>query len=276
MTAIEIPRESGTIHAEVRGGGPLVLCVPGMGETTAAFRHLVPGLVAAGFRVASMDLRGHGASSTTFSTFDDPAAAGDVLAVLDSLGADSATLVGSSMGAAAAVLAAARAPERVSGLVLIGPFVRDRGQALTRAATRLGLRLALAGPWGPAVWRHYYPSLFGDRLPADHHEHVERTLSLLRSPERWRAFRRTTRTSHAPAEEALPDVRTPTLVLMGDRDPDFPDPAAEGRWVADALDGDLVMVPGAGHYPMGEQPDVVMGALLPFLGPARREGGPRA
>lgn len=98
MTAIEIPRESGTIHAEVQGGGPLVLCVPGMGETTAAFRHLVPGLVAAGFRVASMDLRGHGASSTTFSTFDDPAAAGDVLAVLDSLGADSATLVGSSMG----------------------------------------------------------------------------------------------------------------------------------------------------------------------------------
>jgi len=276
MTAIEIPRDTGTIHVELWGEGPLILCVPGMGETRAAFRHLVPGLVAAGFCVAALDLRGHGASTTTFDTYDDLAAAGDILAILDGLGADRTTLVGSSMGAAAAVIAAARAPERVSGLVLIGPFVRDRGSALTRAVTGLALRLALAGPWGQAVWRRYYPSLFGDRVPADHQEHVERTLALLRRPDRWKAFRRTTRTSHAPAEEALPGVRTPTLVVMGSRDPDFPDPESEAGWVVDALGGDLVMVPGAGHYPMGEQPDVVLGVLLPFLGSVPREEGPRA
>jgi Predicted hydrolases or acyltransferases (alpha/beta hydrolase superfamily) len=272
MTAVEIPRETGTIHVEVQGEGPLILCVPGMGETGAAFRHLLPGLVAAGFRVASMDLRGHGASSTTFDTHDDVAAASDVIAILDSLGADSAALVGSSMGAAAAVVAAARAPGRVSHLVLIGPFVRDRGSALTRAATRLALRLALAGPWGTAMWRHYYPSLFGERVPADHAEHVGRTLSLLRDPDRWRAFRRTTRTSHAPAEASLAGVRAPTRVVMGSEDPDFPDPQAEGRWVADTLGGDLVMVSGAGHYPMGEQPDLVVGAVPGFLGPSGQGG----
>lgn len=276
MTVIEIPRDTGTVHVEVQGEGSLILCVPGMGETGAAFRHLVPDLVAAGFRVATMDLRGHGASSTTFDTHDDLAAADDVVAILDGLGADSAALVGSSMGAAAAVVVAARAPERVSRLVLIGPFVRDRGSALTRAATRLALRLALAGPWGTAVWRHYYPSLFGDQVPADHREHVGRTLSLLRDPDRWRAFRRTTRTSHAPAEAALAAVRAPTLVIMGSEDPDFPDPQTEGRWVADSLGGDLVMVSGAGHYPMGEQPGLVVGAVLPFLGALRQEDGPSA
>ena len=275
MIAVKIPREAGTIHVEIRGEGPLVLCVPGMGETHAAFRHLVPGLVAAGFRVASMDLRGHGASSTTFDSYDDLAAAGDALAVLEGIGADRAALVGSSMGAAAAVLAAFRAPGLVSHLVLIGPFVRDRGSALTRTVTRFGLVLALAGPWGRSVWRRYYPSLFGQCVPADHQEHVERSLSLLDDPDRWRAFRRTTGTSHAPAEEALPGVHAPTLVVMGSRDPDFPDPGAEARWVAGALGGDVVMVPGAGHYPMGEEPDVVLGAVLPFLESSRQEGDQR-
>lgn len=262
MTMLEVERPGGTIAVETVGAGPLVVCVPGMGESRASFRHLAPGLVAAGFRVAMMDLRGHGDSSVGFNTYDDPAVAGDVLAVIDELGGAPAAVVGNSMGAAAAVLVAADHPEAARRLVLIGPFVRDHGSA---PAARLFMRLALARPWGPMVWRGYYRSLFGQQTQPDHQEYVDRAIALLRRPGRWAAFQATTRTSHAPAEAALPKVTAATLVVMGARDRDFPDPEAEAAWVAGALRGEYRMIPGAGHYPMAEQPAVTLAAILPFL-----------
>lgn len=261
MNLIHIPREGGHIAVEVRGSGPPVLCVPGMGESRASFRHLTPALESAGLRVAVMDLRGHGDSSTHFPSYDDAAAASDVLAVIDELGGSPVTMVGNSMGAAAAVLAAAQQPKAVNRLVLIGPFVRDHGPA----ALRILMRMMLTRPWGPTLWRAYYSSLFGDHKPADHQEHVERALHLLRRPGRWRAFQATARTSHAPAELALAHVAAPTLVVMGSADRDFRNPEAEARWVAAALGGTHRMITGAGHYPMAEQPEVVLEALLPFL-----------
>lgn len=275
METIEVPRPGGFVAATVTAPASapdtarLVVCVPGMGESRAAFRHLVPGLVDAGYRVAAMDLRGHGDSSTGFDAYDDPAAAGDLLAVVDALGGGPATVVGSSMGAAAAVLAAAERPAAVDGLVLVGPFVRDHGSP----AARLLLRLLLTRPWGPALWGAYYGSLFGRATPADHAEHTARALALLRRPGRWSAFQATTRTSHAPAEAALPRVRAATLVVMGEEDRDFPDPRAEAAWIAGALNGRHRMIGGAGHYPMAERPAEVLDVLLPFL--AGTDGEPR-
>jgi pimeloyl-ACP methyl ester carboxylesterase len=258
---MEIERENGTVAVEVSGVGPLVVCVPGMGESRASFRHLTPGLVDAGYRVAVMDLRGHGDSSTGFAAYDDPAAAGDVLAIIDALDDAPATVVGNSMGAAAAVLAAAEHGEAVGGLVLIGPFLRDHGSA----AAKLLMRLALTRPWGPAVWRGYYGSLFGQQTPADHDEHAQAALGLLQRPGRWSAFQKTARTSHALAEAALPRVSAPTLIVMGEADRDFGDPRAEAAWAAEALRGEVRMIQGAGHYPMGEQPEAVLATILPFL-----------
>lgn len=269
MGLIEVDRPGGTIAVDTVGAGPLVVCVPGMGESRTSFRHLVPGLVEAGYRAAVIDLRGHGESSAGFDAYDDPAAASDVLAVIHALGGAPATVVGNSMGAAAGVLAAAEHPDAVGRLVLIGPFVRDHGPA----AARLFMRLLLARGWGPAVWRSYYRSLFGQATPADHADHVDRALTLLRRPGRWAAFQATARTSHAPAEAALPNVTAPTLVVMGDKDRDFPDPEAEAASVAKALRGEHRMIPGAGHYPMGEQPAATLAVILPFLeGPEDGEG----
>ncbi len=259
---IEVERPDGHVAVEVSGHGPLILCVPGMGENRASFRHLVPLLVSAGARVAVMDLRGHGDSSAGFSSYDDPATAGDLLAVIDALGSGPATVVGNSMGAAAAVIAAADRPAAISRLVLIGPFVRDHGPAGLRTL----MRLMLLRPWGPAVWRGYAGSLFGKIRPDDHEEQFGRTMALLRRPGRWRAFQATVRdVTHAPAEAALPRVDAPTLVIMGSRDRDFPDPEAEASWIAVALGGEHRMIPGAGHYPMAEQPDAVFAEIHGFL-----------
>lgn len=106
----------------------------------------------------------------------------------------------------------------------------------------------------------------------DHDTHVVATTALLRRPGRWHAFQATTRTSHAPAEAALPGVEAETLVIMGDRDRDFPNPEGEAQWVADALGGRIAMIAGAGHYPMGEQPEAVLATLEPFLWESAQRG----
>jgi pimeloyl-ACP methyl ester carboxylesterase len=255
-----LERPEGRIAYDVAGQGPLVLCVPGMGELRSAFRYTVPALVAAGFRVATMDLRGHGDSDASFSRYDDVAAGQDTLALVERLGRP-AVLVGNSMGAGAAVWAAAEQPTAVAGLVLIGPFVRNTPMP---AATRLAFRLLMSGPWAGRMWTSYLPKLYPGRRPDDFAEHLAAIKASLRKPGYTKAFAATTRTSHAPAEARLPDVEANALVVMGEHDPDFPDPAAEAKWITERIDADLLMVPEAGHYPQVEYPEQINPALVRF------------
>src|SRR3954453_20418319 len=95
-----LDRPEGQIAYDTAGTGPLVVCVPGMGELRSVYRHTSPALAAAGYRVVTMDLRGHGDSDATFTSYDDVAAGGDVLALIEELGGQ-ALVVGSPMGAGA-------------------------------------------------------------------------------------------------------------------------------------------------------------------------------
>ena len=240
--------------------GSTVLTVPGMGDLRTSYRHLVPGLVAAGHRVVTTDLRGHGDSDTTFAAYGDEPTADDVVALLEEVGP--AVVTGSSMGAGAAVIAAAHRPDLVRGLVLLGPFVRDPAVG---AATRLAMRLALAPPWAAWTWKAYLPTLYSGRRPDDHDGYVRDVVAAVRRPGYGRAFSRTTRTSHALAEQLAPQVQAPTLVVMGELDPDFASPADEAAWVAGQLHGRVVMVPEAGHYPHAQRADLVVPAVLEHL-----------
>jgi pimeloyl-ACP methyl ester carboxylesterase len=256
-----LERPEGRIAYDVTGEGPLVLCLPGMGELRSVYRFTVPALVAAGFRVATMDLRGHGDSDVTFRSYDDVAAGEDALALIAHLGGP-AVLLGSSMGAAAAVWAAAERPDAVAGLALIGPFVRD---VPTNRLLAWAFRLGMSGPWARRVWTSYLPKLSPGRRPEDFEAHRAEVDAALRRPGHRTAFSATTRTSHAAAEARLAEVVTPTLVVMGERDPDFPDPAAEARLIAARLAGGVLLVPEGGHYPHAECPELVNPALVDFL-----------
>jgi pimeloyl-ACP methyl ester carboxylesterase len=258
---IYLSRPEGRIGYDVAGTGPLVVLVPGIGDLRSGYRFLAPALRAAGYRVASCDLRGHGDSDTSFASYGDPETAGDIVALIEELGGP-ASVVGNSMGAGAGALAAALRPDLVRSLVLIGPFVRN---AKISAFQRLLLRLAMARPWAARAWKGYMPKLYAGQRPADFAEHRDQVAASLRRPGYAKAFALTTRTDHAPAEARLADVAAPTLVVMGEVDPDFPDPRAEGEWVAQALHGDLVMVPEAGHYPQSQRPDLTPGAVVAFL-----------
>jgi pimeloyl-ACP methyl ester carboxylesterase len=245
----------------VAGEGPLVLLVPGMGDLRAGYRFLAPALRAAGYRVACTDLRGHGESDATFSSYGDEETADDVAALISELGGP-AVIVGNSMAAGSAVLAAARRPELVSGLVLVGPFVRNPA---TGAGRRVLLRVAMAPLWAAISWKSYLPKLYAGRKPADFGEYRDQVVASLRRPGYARAFSITTRTSHAAAEARLADVTAPVLVVMGEQDPDFPDPRTEADWIASALRAEVVMVPDAGHYPQSQRPDITTGAIQGFL-----------
>ena len=102
MTTQLLHRPEGRLAYEVHApqgptSGLTVLAVPGMGDLRASDRHLVPPLVAAGHRVVTTDLRGHGDSDATFSSYGDENTASDVVALLNHLGP--AVVPGSSMGA---------------------------------------------------------------------------------------------------------------------------------------------------------------------------------
>jgi pimeloyl-ACP methyl ester carboxylesterase len=254
-------RPEGRIAYEVAGEGPLVVLLPGMGDLRAGYRFLAPALEEAGYRVASTDLRGHGDSDVTFASYGDLETADDVIALIEGLG-DSAFVVGNSMGAGSAVLIAAKRPELVRGLVLIGPFVRN---GKTSAIQTLLLRVAMAPLWAASAWKSYMPKLYAGERPADFEVYRAEVVASLRRPEYAKAFSLTTHTNHDAAEARLGDVKAPTLVIMGEKDPDFPDPKAEADWIAQTLHGDAVMVPDAGHYPQSQRPDITTDIVLHFL-----------
>jgi pimeloyl-ACP methyl ester carboxylesterase len=260
-TTRHLTRPGGRIGYDVDGQGPLIVLVPGMGDLRSTFRFLAPSLREAGYRVASVDLRGQGDSDATFGSYGDPETAGDVIALLAELGGP-AVIVGNSMGAAAAVLVAAERPELVCGIVLIGPFVRN-GKA--GAMQRLLQRVALTPLWAAAAWKSYLPKLYAGRRPDDFEAYRSRVIASLHLPGHAKALSLTTRTSHDPAEARLGDVKARTLVVMGQQDPDFPDPKAEAEWIAQTLHGEAVMVPEAGHYPQSQRPDLTTVSVLAFL-----------
>lgn len=260
-----VERPEGSVAYEVTGEGPLIVCVPGMGELRSSYRFIIGALVEAGFRVALTDLRGHGDSDAGFTDYGDEPTAGDIAALIEQLGGP-ALIVGNSMAAGSAVLVAAEHPELVSGLALLGPFVREPG---TSAVMRWAFRLMMARPWAATVWNGYLPKLYAGTKPADFEQYRASIRSSLKAPGKTKAFSLTTRTRHDAAGAALGAVSAPTLVVMGELDPDFPDPADEARWIGQKLHGEVLMVPDAGHYPQAQRPELVGPALVSF---ARRVG----
>lgn len=105
------------IYYEQHGSGPAVLLVHGSGGQHAAWWQQVPALRDR-YTVLTLDLRGFGRSDSGMDEFDSRAFPDDILAVLEASDVDRAVLVGQSIGAAAALTAALREPERAAGVVL--------------------------------------------------------------------------------------------------------------------------------------------------------------
>ncbi|MDT0166003.1 alpha/beta fold hydrolase [Actinotalea sp. AC32] len=162
----------------------------------------VDALVGAGRRVVALDARGHGASDTPHdpARYGEARMAADVVALVDLLGATAVDLVGYSMGAVVALLAAAREP-RVRRLVVggIGAAAVEQGGVDTTVLDREALQHALLTD-DPSTITH--PGAAGFRGLADATGADRRALA-----------------AHAAAVHRDPipfaDVTVPTLVLAG-------------------------------------------------------------
>lgn len=269
-----LARPEGRLSYTVTGEGPLVVAVPGMGDLRGTWRELIEPLAGAGFRVAVLDLRGHGDADTTFTTHGDRETASDILSLIDELGGP-AMLLGNSMAGSAAVIAAAERPDAVAGLVLISPFLRG-GPAGT--GMRALYRTLFARPWGAAMWSWYYRSALskGARAPWLG-EHVAAIRSSMREPGRLRALLDLALSlDHDIVTPFAAQVTAPALILVGAGDPDYRDPAAELEWMGEQLRAETVLVPDAAHYAQHQRSDVVVPRVLAFASALRDGSGWRA
>ena len=255
-------RPYGVLAYDDQGSGPLIVAVPGLGDLRQSYRWLTPRLVAAGYRVVTLDPRGQGDSSARWPDYSPGALGDDISALIEHLGSGPAVVIGNSYGGGAAVQTAAQTPSLVARLVLIGAFVRDPKITVVQ---RLLLSVMFHGPWKISAWLLYFGTLFKSGKPGDDVAYRVRLRANLRQPGRFKALQAMLGESRAPIEARLGQVQTPTLVMMGQSDPDFSDPAGEADFIARALNGEVVLIPGAGHYPQAECPDVTAEAILKFL-----------
>lgn len=270
--------EGGRIAYDVTGQGPLVVLSHGIGDRRQSYRFLAPELAAAGYRVATADLRGHNESSMGWKSVTGKDAisrtdiAGDLLALIRHLGGP-AVIVGQSISGGAATIAAAMEPELVSGIVEINPFTRvpktDLGGLLRirryrRGSVRMGGVVIFKSL---RLWMGYLDVAYPTK-PADYAEYMAALRAKLTEPGRMAEFLKTLKTTPADAEAQLPGIRCPALIIMGTEDPDFADPRAEGEAIAAAMPaglGTVATVDGGGHYIHAQSPDEVAALVIPFL-----------
>ena len=134
------------------------------GRLRSEYRRLRPVLRKAGYRVVTMDVRGFGETSARWDDYFTHAVGRDALALIDHLGTGPAVILGNSFAAGAALWAAHDTPARVSGVVLLGPIVRDQKVS---AMAKLALAIGFAGPWRVWFWTTYWDSLFPTHKPSD-------------------------------------------------------------------------------------------------------------
>lgn len=264
--------DGGTIAYDLAGTGPLVVLAHGMGDSRHSYRFLAPALVAAGYRVASTDIRGCGESSLGWDGYSRTDVAGDLLALVRHLGGP-AVIVGHSISGGAATIAATTAPDLVSGLVELAPFTRKQSVSLSgllrvgryrTGSTHLGMTMALGSL--PA-WKRYLDLAYPTK-PADWDAELGRIQATMSEPGRMKALQSMCRSAPTDAGAQLANVRCPVMVIEGSLDPDWADPRAEGEKIlADLPDGlgELHVIDGAGHYPHAQTPDEVLALTLPFL-----------
>ena len=101
-------------HYLTAGSGPAVLLCHGFPELSWSWRHQIPVLAAAGYRVIAPDLRGYGDTKGPDDpeTYTNVHVVGDLVALLDVLGERQAVVVGHDWGSPVAWLAATLRPDR--------------------------------------------------------------------------------------------------------------------------------------------------------------------
>jgi pimeloyl-ACP methyl ester carboxylesterase len=172
------------LHVAEQGEGPLVILCHGFPECWYSWRHQLPALAKVGFRAVAPDLRGYGRSDRLedvekYTILDD---IGDVVGLVDALGAKQAVIAGHDIGAAIAWQTALLRPDRFGAVIALSPPFRSRGfgdagpptTLMPRTEDAIFYQLFLQNPAAEAglgrdlrlTVRYQFYTLSGDRPPS--------------------------------------------------------------------------------------------------------------
>jgi pimeloyl-ACP methyl ester carboxylesterase len=249
----------------------------GWPDTKDVWRHQVPALLAAGYRVITPDLRGFGGSSrpAAVNAYTAPTMVGDLIGLLDHLAIDRAHLIGHDFGAAIGWLTAALAPDRVDTLTALSV---GHPAALRTAGWR---QRELS--WYTLLFQ--FPGIAEQWLSGENfrnlrdwsaHPDIDTVTERLADPDAltaslnlYRAILPPTWLVDAPLQ--LPPVRAPVMGVWSSDDRALTEqamtasaPHVAARWRYERLDH-------VGHWTQLEAPQVLNAWLLDFLSQHRGE-----
>jgi pimeloyl-ACP methyl ester carboxylesterase len=272
-------RRTANIHGHdmtyrMAGEGPAILLIHGMAGSSNSWKEALPKL-AAHHCVIAPDLLGHGGSAKPMGDYSLGAHASGLRDLLSVVGIDRATVVGQSLGGGIAMQLTYQHPEIAERLVLVSSgglgrevgmimrllslpgselvlpvaiprFIRDRGNTVSRALARNGIR----SPRAAEMWRAY---------------------AGLAEPANRQAFIKTLRSvvdiggqSINAHDRLYLAAVLPTLIIWGSADPIIP--VAHGIAAHEAMpDSRLEIFDGCGHFPHAEDPDQFARVVLDFL-----------
>lgn len=227
-------------------GKPIIL-LHGYSDSWFSYSRVLP-LLDRKYHVYIPDQRGHGDSDRPASGYTFPDFANDVIAFMDAKGLKSAVIVGHSMGSFVAQHVAARAPDRVEKLVLVGsaPTVtNDIVEALQRDVNKL------KDPVSPQFVRDFQTSVVAEAVPSDFMDRVIQ--ESLKVPSRvWRNVMAGMLAPNAKAD--LGKITAPTLIIWGDKESVFPERSSQDVLLKSIPNSALKVYAGTGHCPNWEKP----------------------
>ena len=257
------------------GSGPAIVLVHGITSTSATWDRVMPYL-AARFTVIAPDLLGHGQSAKPRGDYSLGAYASGVRDLMVTLGQESATFVGHSLGGGVAMQLAYQFPERCERLVLVdsGGLGREVNLLLRAATLPLSevvlplLANARLLEAGHAIGRAF--GRVGLQAGTDIAE-LARGHASLADPDARAAFVHTLRTIVEPGGQRVDASdrlylaeNIPFMLVWGDRDPIIP---VEHGIAAHELvpSSRLEVFEGAGHFPHLDDPQRFLDVLLDFI-----------
>jgi 3-oxoadipate enol-lactonase len=244
------------LYFKETGEGPPMVLLHGFPLDHSIWEPVVP-LLSEQARLILPDLRGHGRSPAPDGVYDMRTLADDILALMDSLQIERATLVGHSMGGYAALAFARAYPNRLAGLGFVAS--QAAGDNLEQRANRLKLarRVARSGV-------DFLAKDMAGKLTCKT-ELVEPLQELMAKTSKEGVIGALKGMADRPdSTEYLNRIVVPAVVIAGTEDAVIPFERAEtmaqllGRaW--------LVEVPDAAHMPMMESPEVVANSLRELI-----------
>lgn len=265
MTTTTTLRATG-VHVEDTGSGPTLLCLHGIGSSSASFAPQVAAL-AGEFRLLAWDAPGYARSADPEADLDLDGFADAAAAVIEEYAADGPVhVLGVSWGGVVAVRLASRHPGLVRSLVLADAS-RGSGTAPEKAAAMRGRAAELDSVGSSDFAAQRGPRLVSDEAPD---ELVDRVVATMRDSIRLPGYGLAAESMAATDLTAeLAAIDTPTLVLCGDQDQvtGMTESQALAGGIPDAV---LVTLRGAGHLANQESPEAFNAWLSSFVGIVER------